>query len=145
MKRLIVAIVLLALLLLPVGAMATSADGVIKYGILRVLNRSAQTNTTNADVTLIAPVTGQRIYLYRLNMMEISNATGVFTARMAAAGGTTVQATLGRVITPLGGIMYPLMSAMPHVEISEPGALLEVSIPSGAGTTAIFNFTYKQY
>ena len=144
MKRLIVVIMLLALLL-PAVAMATSADGVIKYGVLRVLNRSAQTTTTNGDVTLITPVAGERIYLYRLNIMEDGNATGVFTARMAAAGGTTVTATLGRVISPRLGIMYPLMSAMPHVEISGPGELLEVNIPATASTTAIFNFTYKQY
>ena len=144
MKRLAVFILVLAFLI-PAVAMATSADGVIKYGVLRVLNRSAQTTTTNGDVTLVAPVAGQRIYLYRINYMGDGNGAGVFTARMTEAGGTTVQATIGRVLNPVAGNMYPLMSAMPHVEISEPGALLEVNIPSGASTTAIFNYTYKQY
>ena len=145
MKRMLIPILLALTLVAMAAAPAMAADRTaeITYGTLRTYNRSAQTATVNGDVTLIPAVANKRIYLYRVTLATSSDATGTFTARTAAAGGSTVHATIGRVVNPVAGTQYVLISAHPHVEISEIGALLEVNIPSGANTTTL-NWVYKQ-
>jgi hypothetical protein len=144
MKKLSIVLLTLALALaFAFPAMAAPVVDEITYGTLQTYNRSAQSTTTNGDVTLVAPISNKRIYLYRITLAVSSDVTGTFTARMAAAGGSTVHATMGRVVNPAAGVQYVLMSAHPHVEISETGSLVEVNIPSGGNTTTL-NWVYQQ-